>query len=273
MPATLRCRRRPVVGLALLFAVTSLPTPPAASPATPGEPTTSAPAAPTAAPPATASAAAGTGRRELWLVRHGAYDTEDTRDDAIGRALVPIGVAQARLAGHRLASLPGTFDAVLASPLTRARETAAVIANDLGLPVEQLADLAECTPPTRRQDIMAEEKPEDLAACLAQFERLAASLLQPAVGGDRREVVVCHGNVIRWLVTRALDVDPLAWLVMSVGHASLTRVVVEPDGMVRVLAVGDVGHLPPNLQTGAVRDPERDLLVPATPGTEPRATP
>jgi serine/threonine-protein phosphatase PGAM5 len=203
------------------------------------------------------------GRRELWLVRHGAYDQADPRDEAVGRGLLPIGVAQARLLGERLRALPFSFDAVIASPLTRARETAAVVASDLGLPVTQLADLAECTPPTRRQDIMQGERPEDLAACRAQLERLAALLLRPSPAGARRELVVCHGNVIRWLVTRALEVDPESWLVLSVGHASLTRIVVEEGGRMRVVAVGDTGHLPFNLHTGAVGDPERDLSAPA----------
>lgn len=212
---------------------------------------------------AAADNAPGPGRRELWLVRHGAYDEADPRDELVGRGLVPIGVAQARLLGARLRALPFAFDAVLASPLTRARETAAVLASDLRLPVEPLADLAECTPPTRRLDVMEGEKPEDLAACRAQLERLAAVLLRPAPAGERRELVVCHGNVIRWLVTRALEVDPEAWLVLSVGHASLTRIVVEEGGRVRVVAVGDTGHLPFNLQTGAIGDADRNLALPA----------
>ncbi|MEO8198759.1 MAG: phosphoglycerate mutase family protein, partial [Thermoanaerobaculia bacterium] len=81
-------------------------------------------AAPGVAPPA--------GVRTLYLVRHGAYDLEDPRDEDVGKGLLPIGVAQARLAGDRLRGLPFTFDAVLASPLTRARQTAEVIAAQLG---------------------------------------------------------------------------------------------------------------------------------------------
>jgi serine/threonine-protein phosphatase PGAM5 len=38
---------------------------------------------------------------------------------------------------------------------------------------------------------------------------------------------------------------------MSVGHASLTQIRVEPDGRFKVISVGDIGHIPPNLQTGA----------------------
>ena len=217
---------------------------------------------------ATVSAAAqvpaepASGTRTLYLVRHGAYDEDDTRDDAVGRGLVPIGVAQARLLGARLRALPIRFDAELASPLTRARETAAVLADDLGLKVETVPDLAECTPPTRRLDIMKDEKPEDLAACTAQLERLAARLLRPADGPDRHELVVAHGNVIRWLTTRALDVDRNAWLGMSIGHASLTVILIQPDGTPRVVAVGDVGHIPPGLQTGGVGMPARSLAVP-----------
>jgi serine/threonine-protein phosphatase PGAM5 len=209
-----------------------------------------------------------TGVRTLYLVRHGAYDIDDPRDEAVGRGLLPLGVAQARVTGDRLRGLPFAFDAVSASPLTRARETAEVIAAQLGGAGSDRSDrsarsaaprvaidpdLAECTPPTRRADIMAEEKPEDLAACSAQLERLAPRLLAPLPGGSpaRRELVVAHGNVIRWLVTRALGVDTTAWLSMSIGHASVTTIAIDGKGAVRILAVGDVGHLPPGLQTGA----------------------
>ncbi len=202
------------------------------------------------------------GVRTLYLVRHGAYDEADPRDAAVGKGLVPIGVAQAKALAARLRALPFGFDEILASPLTRARETAEVIAADLdGAGVEIVPDLAECTPPTRRRDITDREKPEDLAACSAQLERLAATLFAPSTRGDRHDLVVCHGNVTRWLVTRALAVAPDSWLGMSIGHASLTVIRVDAEGGLRVLAVGDVGHLPPSLQTGRLDDPDRTLEV------------
>ncbi len=220
--------------------------------------------APKVAPPS--------GVRTLYLVRHGAYDIDDSRDEAVGRGLLPIGVAQARLTGDRLRGLPFTLDSIVASPLTRARETAEVIAAELAIAnprgpgVGFDPDLAECTPPTRRADIMAKEKPDELAACSAQLERLAARLLVPAPAGDRRELVVAHGNVIRWLVTRALAVDSEAWLGMSIGHASITVLSIDGKGVVRILAVGDVGHLSPGMQTGAYGNREKwDLDAPAPP--------
>ncbi len=86
-----------------------------------------------AAAPTAAAPAAPAGVRTLYLVRHGAYDIDDPRDEAVGRGLLPIGVAQARLTGDRLRGLPFTLDSIVASPLTRARETAEVIAAELAI--------------------------------------------------------------------------------------------------------------------------------------------
>ncbi|MGE0638954.1 MAG: histidine phosphatase family protein [Thermoanaerobaculia bacterium] len=229
--------------------------------------TSFAPASAAPTPPA-AAARAGTpapapGNRTLYLVRHGKYDEHDVRDPRVGKGLVAMGVAQARLAGARLRGLPVVLDDFVASPFTRARQTAEIVGDELGGRAPRIdQDLAECTPPTRRADIMAGEKPEELAACTAQLERLAAKLFAPSRSGARHELIVAHGNVIRYLVTKALAVDPDAWLGMSIGHASLTVLVVEPAGAVRIVAVGDVGHLPPSFQTGAVGNGDRDLELP-----------
>lgn len=201
--------------------------------------------------------------RTIVLLRHGHYAADPAADAVLGPGLSPIGVAQARLAGARLKGLPYRFDDVLASPLTRARETARVIADDLGTPIQTIEALAECTPATWRKASVADEKPEDMAACARKLDAFFAERFRPAEGTERRELLICHGNVIRYLVTKALRVDPLAWLEMSVHHTSLTEIRVEPDGTFRVIAVGDAGHLPPNLLTGATGDPDRSLAVPA----------
>lgn len=220
-----------------------------------------------APPPApTAKPTAGAGVRTLYLVRHGAYDTNDPRDESVGKGLVPIGVAQARLAGARLRGLPFRFDALVVSPLTRALETARVISGVLdGPPPRVDPDLAECTPTTRHAEVMAREKPEEVTACVTRLERLAAKLLVPSSTGERHELVVAHGNVIRYLATRALAVDPTAWLGFSIGHASVTVIAIDPRAGARVLSVGDVGHIPWPLQTGGASDPAPDLAIPAAP--------
>ena len=204
------------------------------------------------------------GVRTIILVRHGEYDPDPAADPRLGPHLSAPGVAQAHLVGARLAALPGGFDALHSSPLQRARDTAAAIGQDFPKQrFDVVDDLAECTPPSRNAAAIADTPVAEQAACAAQLERVFSANFKPSPGGNRTELFVCHGNVIRYLVTRALGVDPKAWLSMSVGHASITKIRIKPDGSMQVISVGDVGHLPPNLQTGTSADPERSLLVPA----------
>jgi serine/threonine-protein phosphatase PGAM5 len=204
--------------------------------------------------------------RTIVLVRHGHYSPNPAADERLGPGLSPLGVAQSHLVGARLAGLPTRFDALYVSPMQRARDTAATIAADFpGRSFEVADDLAECTPPTRRTEVTKDEKPADLIACKARLDKVFSEHFRPAAGAERSELLVCHGNVIRYMVTRALGVDTAAWLEMSVGHASITRIRVEADGSFKIISVGDVGHLPPNLLSGASGDGERSLAVPALP--------
>ncbi|MBN1504337.1 MAG: histidine phosphatase family protein [Candidatus Eisenbacteria bacterium] len=200
--------------------------------------------------------------RTLYLIRHGFYDYHDERAPEIGKGLLPLGIAQARLTGSRLRSLPVRFSTVYFSTFTRARETALVIRQDLdSLAVIESDLLSECTPPTWREDVMADQTQSELVACREQLEAAFAKFFVPSPGEPRHEVLVCHGNVIRYFVTRVLRVDPLSWLGMSIGNCSLTVVRVNSDGTMKLLLFGDVGHIPPNLQTGL--DSEgRALVVP-----------
>ena len=69
-------------------------------------------------------------------------------------------------------------------------------------------------------------------------------------------LLVCHGNVIRYLAGRAIGLDPMKWLNMSIPHASLTTVRVRDDGRMQLLALGDSGFLPAALVT--FTNPPRD---------------
>lgn len=199
--------------------------------------------------------------RTIVLVRHGHY-VPDATDSTPGPGLSPIGVAQAQLVAARLAGMPGRFDTFLASPLTRAHETSRVIAASIGMQPQVVPELAECTPRTRRKEIVEREKPEDMTACAARLDAFFKTHFVPATGSEKRELYVAHGNVIRYLVTRALGVDTEAWLEMSIAHASMTTIRVEPDGKTRIIAVGDSGHIPPNMLTGSVGMSDKSLAVP-----------
>ncbi len=204
------------------------------------------------------------GVRTVYLIRHGDYDHTDERDPDVGRALVPLGVAQARMVAARLRGMPVEFSSLHSSTMTRAAQTARVIGDEFpGLLVETSRVLRECTPRTRRQDVMREERPEDLEACREQLERAFSMYLKPSPEMDRNDIVVCHGNVIRYFVTKALDVDTEAWLGMSIGNCSLTVISISADGSMKLLSFSDTGHLPPNLLTRTAPGTPRNLSVPS----------
>jgi len=189
--------------------------------------------------------------RTIYFVRHGQYDHADTADADVGKHLVPLGVAQARLTGARLRGLPVEITSLTSSTMTRARETALVIGEEFPeLERVQSRLLRECTPTTWRADIMEDLEPGEAEACESQLESAFAEYFVPSPGGERHDIIVAHGNVIRYFVTRVLGVDPHSWLVMSVGNGSITIVRIRSDGRMKLLAVGDMGHLPPNMQSG-----------------------
>ena len=198
--------------------------------------------------------------RTLTLVRHGHYEADPEADPKLGPGLSSLGVAQARMAAARLVAESSTYDAIFASPLTRAQDTAKLIVE--AFPDSSRIDvpeLAECTPPTRQKAATAKMEQADLDACKAQLDKLFEERFVPAEGSESRQLMVAHGNVIRYLITKSLGVDTERWLEMSIGHVSLTRVRIEADGSIKLIGAGDIGHVPVNLRTGAAGDPERDL--------------
>ncbi len=204
--------------------------------------------------------------RVIVLIRHGSYVDDPAADPKLGPPLSPMGVAQAYLAGARLVGLGLHFDALYVSPLQRARDTAAVIASDFpGRSFHVDEDLAECLPPTRRIEATQDTKPAELTACKTRLDRLFDRYFHPASGSEKAELFVCHGDVIRYLVTRALGVDSMAWLEMSVRNASITQIRVEADGRFKVITVGDDGFMPASLLTGATGDSDRSLAIPPLP--------
>jgi len=146
--------------------------------------------------------------------------------------------------------------------MTRARETAAVMHETLtSIPIQQTSLLSECTPPMADANVAKERVSKEAAECEKQLDEAFKQFFIPATGTARGDVLVCHGNVIRYFVMKALGVETGMWIRMSVAHASLTVIQITPKGAFRVLSVGDVGHLPPNLQSGTV-DGDPELVVP-----------
>ena len=89
---------------------------------------------------------------------------------------------------------------------------------------------------------------EDGARIEAAFRRYFRRA-DPEQEKDSYEILVCHANVIRYFVCRALQFPPEAWLRFSLHNCSLTWIAIWPSGRVTVYTVGDIGHMPPPKMT------------------------
>jgi serine/threonine-protein phosphatase PGAM5 len=176
--------------------------------------------------------------RTLFLLRHGHYDTES------GGRLTPVGREQARVAARYLAAYP--FDVVWSSTLVRAKETAAIVADRLGHPPVRHVGLLREGMYTEIDgfDVTAEERRVDRARGDAAYRRFFRTSR-----AERRELLVCHGNLIRYLTCRALRTPVAKWVRMTTNHCGLTRVVVRDTGAVRVVSYNETAHLPTRLVT------------------------
>jgi serine/threonine-protein phosphatase PGAM5 len=205
--------------------------------------------------------------RTVLLVRHGAYD--QSRESK--HVLIPMGRKQARLTGRRLAVLPGGVDEVYVSPITRARETAEIACRELGsVQLVTDPDLAEGSPPVTDPKDPGRKATEEELAFRDQMERVFARYFRPSPDRDVTVVLFCHGNVIRYLWSRALAIDPGVWQRYQVSNANVTEIRVDPDGAIIGVSYNDIGHLPPRLRTFSWRSPMYpqkgcDLPAPAKP--------
>lgn len=209
--------------------------------------------------------------RHIVLVRHGQYFEKGKKDEE--QKLTPLGREQAVKTGKRLAEyLPKdhTFKLIRQSNMTRAKETAEIIAtffpNVPLLPPNALLDEgfpAEPIPVPKQMWAATDtwqHQPRIEAAFRTLFHRMTPSDVRREVSrGEREEeavskdkngtakheyeLVVCHGNVIRLFICRSLQIPPELWLRFCVFNCSISHIVINPGGKCSVYQVGDVGHL------------------------------
>ena len=189
------------------------------------------------------------GTRYVYLIRHGMYDRVDSLDDRTANGLNHLGREQARLLGERLRGLPVRPRVLVTSGLTRARETGDELGSILGVVSARDSLLEECSPPAMSDTAATGADRAESAACSARLGAAWDRYMRPSSEKDAHDLLVCHGNVIRWFVTRAFHADPERWTMMSIGNASLTILAVRPDGTTRLVMYSDVGHIPVDKQT------------------------
>lgn len=202
-------------------------------------------------------------KHQILLIRHGQYRNESSGRPDSERTLTDLGIEQSKLTGRFLqAMLTGEtkselfpvsrIDAIYSSDLTRAIQTCEYITDEINdskrrwaAPDPMLAERFVCDP---EPAYPKRARPECQETVERAFKRY---ITRPRAGVDQPQtsMLVCHANVIRYMVCRALQLPPEAWLRIALPHASITSINVRGSGNVSIGMLGAATHLPPNLQT------------------------
>jgi probable phosphoglycerate mutase len=186
---------------------------------------------------------------ELLLIRH-ALPVRVDEGDGPGPAdphLAPLGLQQADALADWLRT--EAIDALWSSPMRRAQETAAPVAEALGLPVTLDEGLAEFDRQALSYIPIEElkaagdprwhqvpERPEHfVAGVVAAVERVVAA--HPR----QRVAVICHGGVVNAYCGHVLGIDePLFFLP---AYTSISRVLASASGPRSIASLNETAHV------------------------------
>lgn len=202
------------------------------------------------------------GASQILLVRHGQsapyvsgrpFDLIDGHGDP---HLTDLGHHQARLVARRLRDEP--IAAVYASNLTRTQQTAAPLAEELGIDIEIDADLREVFLGDGEGGLLREMGATGHPAAVAlranrewgeipgaetnaQLQARTVGAIERIVGRHANELVAvfCHGGVIGAILGHAAGVNPFTF--NGSRHTGISHLVVNPTGWV-IRSFNDGGH-------------------------------
>jgi broad specificity phosphatase PhoE len=215
-------------------------------------------------------------QRTIILVRHGQTDRSQPPADKLGNGLTALGRTQAELTARRLSDLPVT--AIHHSTARRAKETAEVIATQFpGVPLQADPVLLECIPAyppafvewyrgVAAEQVAAGAVPvpagmrlwldlwppgtpwpvmeEEVLQAEAAFNRYSR-LPDDAKG---HEIIVCHGNIIRYFMLRVLQAPPELWIHADIYNCGICEIALGGERGTYLLSFNDNGHLPAELR-------------------------
>ena len=193
---------------------------------------------------------------ELVLVRHALPERKQVENGAADPGLTAEGHRQAELLAEYLAT--EVIDALYASPMARARQTAAPLAERLGLPVRIVDDVAEFDRHASEyvpiEQLKAEGDPRfhDLTSEVWAGNdptddfapRVSAAVDQlVAAHPGQKIVVVCHGGVINLVLADVLGLVADGPGFFYPNYTSIHRVAASRSGIRSVVTINETSHL------------------------------
>lgn len=186
--------------------------------------------------------------KTIILVRHGQYLSKPSEK------LTTLGRKQAVLAGRRLKQMK--FHKIHFSTMPRAKETAEIITRTMGYgrKLHGSADLHECLPgfPKKERKKHGHTDEKVFRKDKRQADRAYKEIFTFSKT-NRTELVVCHGNIIRYFLCKTLGIDTELWLKLDIKQCGITVITLEDSKKyrrkARVVTHNDVGHIPLKMQT------------------------
>ncbi|MCB0421299.1 MAG: histidine phosphatase family protein [Bdellovibrionales bacterium] len=183
------------------------------------------------------------GTKYLHLVRHGQYIMD--KDQKKYGQLTTLGRFQARRTGKRLNEY--AISVVHVSTMIRAQETGEIVLDGLNSVKWRNSSLLIEGIPQFPKELIKRQKLEKskIREAKQRMDSAFKKFFNPYKGkGERHEVLVCHGNIIRYLVAKSIEVDTSKWINFDIFQCSISTVAIEPDGKRRLLTFGEIGHIP-----------------------------
>ena len=193
---------------------------------------------------------------ELLIIRHGLPVRRELAEGAADPELAPQGHEQAGRLARYLES--EQIDAIYASPMARARETAAPLAVALDVEIRISAGVAEwdqnsseyvpveelkATNDPRWQAMLAGEWSSDESE--ADFRTRVLGSIETIIDDHRGEkvAVVCHGGVINGYLSHVLGLGEFARGFFYPNYTSINRVAAASSGERSIVTVNETSHL------------------------------
>lgn len=193
---------------------------------------------------------------ELLIIRHGLPIRRELTEGAADPELAPEGHAQARLLARYLES--ERIDAIYASPMARARETAEPLAELLSMDIRISPGVAEWDQNSPEyvpvEELKAANDPRWHAMLAGEwssdeseedFRARVLDAVETIINDHRGErvAVVCHGGIINGYLSHILGLGEFARGFFYPNYTSINRVAAASSGERSIVTVNETSHL------------------------------
>ncbi len=201
---------------------------------------------------------------EIFMIRHCHPDYRlEKKLGEKNMPLSPVGVRQRKYLTRRLLGLG--IDSIYTSDLARAKETAAEFIKKSKLIVKISERINEIDwthwyrikyfNMSERERVKRLKRYQSLDAELDKMQtearRAIAEIFKNNKG--RKVALFSHGNFIKAFLTSILNADVIGFLSLEIFQSSVSKIVIDGEGYIKIVYINDVAHLP--------SPPDKDIFI------------